>query len=115
MTDGTIEGVVSLTDIFSFILHSTPPKAENRIAALKQDLEQNANRELEQNLNIILARNPVTTMGAGAGGGGGGGGGPGIGMGIGIGTPLSSVGSPRTDVPMGEQDINIDPEEDYLR
>jgi hypothetical protein len=35
--DGTIEGVVSLTDIFSFLLNSSAPAAESRIAALKQD------------------------------------------------------------------------------
>lgn len=38
--DGTIEGVISLTDIFSFLLNSGPPKAESRIAALKADLEE---------------------------------------------------------------------------
>jgi 5'-AMP-activated protein kinase regulatory gamma subunit len=38
--DGTVEGIVSLTDIFSFILNSGPPKAESRIAALKADLER---------------------------------------------------------------------------
>jgi CBS domain-containing protein len=36
---GIIEGVVSLTDIFSFVLNSGPPKAESRIAALKQENE----------------------------------------------------------------------------
>jgi 5'-AMP-activated protein kinase regulatory gamma subunit len=35
--DGTIEGVVSLTDIFSFLLNSSAPAAESRIAALKRD------------------------------------------------------------------------------
>lgn len=38
--DGTIEGVVSLTDIFSFLLNSSAPAAESRIAALKKDYAQ---------------------------------------------------------------------------
>ena len=35
-----VEGVVSLTDIFSFILDSGPPRAESRIAALRADLDR---------------------------------------------------------------------------
>lgn len=57
--DGSIEGVVSLTDIFSFILDSSAPRAESRIAALKADLQQtldnsnNSNNTLdEQQYNI---------------------------------------------------------------
>lgn len=38
--DGTIEGVVSLTDIFSFLLNTNAPAAESRIAALMQDYAQ---------------------------------------------------------------------------
>lgn len=38
--DGSIEGVVSLTDIFSFLLNSSAPAAESRIAALKRDYAQ---------------------------------------------------------------------------
>ena len=36
---GVVEGVVSLTDIFSFILNTGPPQAESRVAALRADLE----------------------------------------------------------------------------
>ena len=39
-TTGTVEGVVSLTDIFSFILNTGPPQAESRVAALRADLER---------------------------------------------------------------------------
>lgn len=38
--DGTIEGVVSLTDIFSFLLNTNAPAAESRIAALMKDYAQ---------------------------------------------------------------------------
>ena len=37
---GVVEGVVSLTDIFSFILNTGPPQAESRVAALRADLER---------------------------------------------------------------------------
>ena len=37
---GTIEGVVSLTDIFSFLLNTNAPAAESRIAALMKDYAQ---------------------------------------------------------------------------
>ena len=39
-TTGLVEGVVSLTDIFSFILNTGPPQAESRVAALRADLER---------------------------------------------------------------------------
>ena len=43
--DGTIEGVVSLTDIFSFLLNTNAPAAESRIAALMKDYAQFESQE----------------------------------------------------------------------
>ena len=37
---GVVEGVVSLTDIFSFILDSGPPRAEGRMQQLREDLDR---------------------------------------------------------------------------
>lgn len=48
--DGSIEGVVSLTDIFSFILDSSAPRAETRIAALKADLQQSLELNADQSI-----------------------------------------------------------------
>lgn len=63
--DGSIEGVVSLTDIFSFILDSSAPRAESRIAALKADLQQSLELSPEQaappdddDFNNILQHKP---------------------------------------------------------
>ncbi len=46
--DGTIEGVVSLTDIFSFLLNSNAPAAESRIAALMKDYAQYEAQEAQR-------------------------------------------------------------------
>ena len=88
---GVVEGVVSLTDIFSFILDSGPPRAESRIAALRADLD----------------RGEEGGIGAGAGmlvveGGGGGGGTGGVGVG-----PVVEDDSEMGDAP------DIPADEDY--
>ena len=119
-TTGIIEGVVSLTDIFSFILNTGPPIAESRIAALKADLEATdisdvsvaeAEEGTIQQLEELQRRglNPVTAVVA-----------PRVGatlaVGGGVGGRGVSENSSGGDDEMGEEkDGEIPPDEDFTR
>jgi len=64
--DGTIEGVVSLTDIFSFLLNSNAPAAESRIAALMKDYaayEQQEAQRMQQEAAAAVAHMQATNGG----------------------------------------------------
>lgn len=65
--DGTIEGVVSLTDIFSFLLNANAPAAESRIAALMHDYAQFEAQERAQAEAAMAAATAAQDGSGGAG------------------------------------------------
>ena len=105
---GVVEGVVSLTDIFSFILDSGPPRAESRMQQLREDLDRG---EVGQG-GVLVVEGGGAGMGLGVGGGGVGGGGTRTAL-RGATNGASSPGG-EDDSEMGDA-ADIAPDEDFLR